>query len=351
MPTKNLIVFRTDSRGAKGLNSVERCIHLADAHRKRSGSIHFAISENNSDLCAMLESKQMKYSIVSSKIGSMEDCEEVLALTSELRASALVIDGAVFQRKYLKTSAKSLFTAVLDDEGERPLPVQLIINSSFSADERFYTCRADSTLLLGPEFQILSPEITQWTKPIASRAAGTIPRYFISCIDERSTARILDSLPRPMATTVLAVGGSADCQILSAAVRMACIRGYTVEHMAVNSVSDSILFSDAAIVCPDSPIGLLAYCGISTLVVASENSRWREVQRIAEEKATLNNTPLDQASDSELSSTIAEFMGEISRGARFGERLSALVDGHGTVRILDCIEESIRPRLRLMDAA
>lgn len=351
MPTKNLIVFRIDNRGTMGRHAVQRCIYLADAHRKRGGAVHFSLSESNSYFQSELESKQMNSSVVSSAVGSMEDCEELGALTSELRASAIVIGGAVFHRKYLEKCAHRLFTAVLDDEGDRPMPVQLIINGSFSADERFYTCRADSTLLLGPKYQILDPEITQWTKPIARRAVGTVPRYFISCIDEHSTARILDSMPAPSSATILCVNGPLDCPILSAAVRSACVRGYTIEYIAASSVSDSILYSDAAIVCPDSPIGLLAYCGISTLVIASENDRWREVQRIAEEKATIHNTPLDQASEGELSGTLAEFMGEINQGARIGERLSALVDGHGTVRILDCIEESMQPRLRLLDAA
>ncbi|MBL4633565.1 MAG: hypothetical protein JKY56_06825 [Kofleriaceae bacterium] len=350
MPTKNLIIFRIDGRGAIGRRSMERCLYLATAHEQRGGRAHFALNERDDEIESILGQRGIGVSSIDSTIGSMADCEELLEVATSIGASAIVIDGAVFESKYLETSAQSLFTAVIDDGGERTLPVQLVINSGFAADERFYTCRADSSLLLGPKFQVLDPEITRWAKPTMTEV-GRIPRYYISSIDEHNTARILNSMPSPTQTSILCVSGPIDCPILNAATRDACAQGYTIEHVGPSAVADTLFYCDAAVVCPDSPIGLLAYLGVPSLVIANDSDRTREVRRLAEEEATRSIMPMDELSDNELSSSLSEFFEDSKQRQMQGERLSALVDGNGTTRILDCIRESLRPNLRLLDAA
>ncbi len=350
MPTKNLIIFRIDGRGIIGRKSMERCLYLATAHEQRGGRVHFVLNERSDEIESILEQRCIGVSSIDATIGSMADCEELLEVATSVGASAIVIDGAVFDSKYLETSAHRLFTAVLDDGGERTLPVQLVINSGFAADERFYTCRADSSLLLGPKFQVLDPEITRWAKP-GFTEMGTIPRYFINSTDGYNTARILSSMPSPTQTSILCVSGPIDCPSLNTATRDACARGYTVEHVGPSAMAETLFYCDAAVVCPDSPIGLLAYLGVPSLVIAIDSDTSREVRRLEEEGAIQSIMSMDKLGDNELSSELSEFFEDSKQRKMRRECLSALVDGNGTNRILDCIEESLRPNLRLLDAA
>ncbi len=345
-----LIIFRVDTRGAAGKRSLERCLMLAAAHQQRGGRAQFAIQQNQQTARNLIAAKGLAELTISGTIGSEHDAEELLCAAANCGASSIVVDGRSFGAAYLQTLSQTIFTAVMEDEGERVLPVQLIINSSFSADERFYTCRADSRLLLGPSFKLVSPEIANWPAP--ERAPrSVIKRLFVHSEDDHASARVLDALPVCKGTTIVTVLGSRTCKILDTAARAACSRGYIIEQISRSAATDALFLTDAAIVTSESFSGLIGFLGIPSLCLSNDRDDARETHRMAEEGANVHTQPLREMSNQQLESTIEDFILDEAQRRRFSNRVAGLIDGNGGERILDIMREMQTPKLRILKAA
>ncbi len=345
-----LIIFRVDTRGSKGNRALQRCLILAEAHMRRGGRVQFAVQQNQQTARNLIRARGLQEIAISGPVGSDADMQELVDAVAEGSPSSVVIDGRCFGSKYLSAVASKVFTAVIEDDGERVLPVQLIINSNFSADERFYTCRADARLLLGPEYKLVSPEIANWPKPERTPKAA-IERIFLTSSDDHVSARVLDALPRSNKTTIVTLLGSRTCPVLDTAARAACARGYIIEQISRNTVADSLLFSDAAIVTSESMSGLIGFLGIPTLCLSHDREDVRETHRLAEEGANVHMAPMSQTTSQDLSAVIENFLLDEPQRLRFGKRIGSMVDGQGAERILDSLAGIQTPKLRILEAA
>jgi len=345
-----LIIFRVDTRGNKGSRALQRCLILAEAHIARGGRAQFAIQQNQQSARTLIAARGLQEVTITGRVGTDADMEELLCAVTNGGAASVVIEGRCFGKTYLSTMASNVYTAVIEDDGERVLPVQLIINTSFAADERFYTCRSDAQLLLGPEYKLVSPDIAAWPKP--ERAPKSIiERIFLTSSDDHVSARVLDALPRPRRTTIVTLLGSRTCPILDAAARAACARGYIIEQVSRNAATDALLFSDAAIVTTESMSGLIGFLAIPTLCLAQDREDSRETHRLAEEGANMHMAPMSQTSNQELEAALESFLLDEPQRHRFGKRIGSMIDGQGTERILDRIASAQVPKLRLLKAA
>lgn len=351
MSNKNPIIFRVDCKSPRAQDSLERCLILAETHARRGGGVHFAIDQSAQGAREILAAQGLSEITITAPSGSDEDCAQVLCAATTLGASAVVIDGIGFGTPYLTELAASIYTAVILDGDERVLPVQLVINASCSADERFYTCRADTKLLLGPQYQMVRPEISDWPKPERPSGDADTQRIFVATGDDHHTARLLDCMPAPKKATILSVQGSQDCPILNAAARSACARGYIVEELSPSCVSDALLFSDAAISSAESYPALRAFYGIPSLTLSIRPEHNREVHRLAEEGANLHTPPMNEMDNQEIEACIHDFLRDERGRERMGKRLSALMDGLGAERVLDCIAAPQKPSIQVLEAA
>tara|TARA_R110002073_G_scaffold245044_3_gene407396 strand:+ start:55620 stop:56675 length:1056 start_codon:yes stop_codon:yes gene_type:complete len=345
-----LLLFRVDTRGSQGNRALLRCLILADAHIQRGGRVAFALQQSQKTARNFIAARGLEAVTISGATGSDKDLEELLSAVADGGASSVVIEGRCFGNVYLSTLASNVFTAVIEDDGERVLPVQLIINSSFSADERFYTCRADARLLLGPDYKLVGPEVSNWPKPEQAPKAA-IERIFLTSSDDSISARALDALPTSNKTTIVTVLGSRTCPILDAAARAACARGYIIEQISHTAVTDALLFCDAAIVTSESMSGLIGFLGIPTLCLAHDREDARETQRLAEEGANVHLAPMSLTTHHDLTIAIENFLLDEPQRNRFGKRLASMVDGQGAERILDRLVAVQVPKLRILKAA
>ncbi len=354
--TDRLMFFRVDTQGEKGARALERCLILAEAHVARGGQVQFALGESQTAANEIIAARGFCRIPISGSIGSEEDSEQLLRAVAEDGANAVVIEGRGFASDYLSAIASKVYTAVLDQGGERVLPVQLIVNSNFSADEHFYTCRADSRLLLGAQFRLVSPDLAAWPKPEQPNektAEGVFngERVFVTSSNDHNSARILDALPAPTKTTIITLLGSRFCPVLDQSARSACARGYIIEQISRSTLADCLPFCDAAILTSESFTGQIGYLGIPTLCLSDDSAGSREVHRLAEEGANMHVPPLCETNNQELTQTIQDFLADEPQRKRFGKRIESMIDGNGAERILHCIEQAVVPRLRVLKAA
>jgi len=354
--TDHLLIFRVDTREKeKGARALERCLILAEAHVARGGQVAFALGEAQGAASEVIAARGFRRIPITASVGSKEDSEQLLRAVSDGGAKAVVVEGRKFASDYLKALASKVYTAVIEQGGERVLPVQLIINSSFSADEHFYTCRADSRLLLGPKFKLVRQDLRAWPKP--EQPSGDVveevnsERVFVTSSDDHTSARILDAMPSPSKTTIITLLGSRSCSDLDQSARAACARGYIVEQISRSTLTDCLPFCDLAIVTNESFSGQIGYLGIPTLCLSKDRDSSREVHRMAEEGANMHTPPLSETNHQELTQAIRDFLVDEPQRKRFGKRIESMIDGNGANRILGCIEQAVMPRLHVLKAA
>ncbi len=352
--TDQLIIFRVDTQGEKGTLALQRCLLLAEAHVARGGQVQFALGDTETAASEIVAARGFSKISISGRIGSEQDSEQLLFSAAQNGANAVVIEGHRFSSDYLTTVASKVYTAVLAQSGERVLPVQLIVNSNFSADEHFYTCRADSRLLLGAQFKLVDPGLTAWPKPEQPSEKPAVfhgERIFVTSSDDHNSARILDAMPAPTKTTIITLLGSRFCPVLDQSARSACARGYIIEQISRSTLADCLPFCDVAILTSESFTGQIGYLGMPTLCLSEDSDHLREVHRLAEEGATMHVPPLCETNNQELTQIIQGFLLDEPQRRRFGKRIESMIDGNGAERILNCIEQAVVPRLRILKAA
>lgn len=146
------VVFRTSVGPNAGLGHLRRCLTLAQALKSRGVQAYFAIDRSPSavhlvDRCGFIAVEEDGERDVS----SARECIE------QYSASMVIVDSYAIEAESLQ-QIRNTFVAVLDDLGNRPLPVDLIVNGSISALALKYYALPETRLLLGPEYVLLRDE-------------------------------------------------------------------------------------------------------------------------------------------------------------------------------------------------
>lgn len=97
-------------------------------------------------------------------VASLQDgdtsLEETLDIVRQTGATALVVDSYDVSEEALAATHVS-FVAVIDDLGDRSLPVDLVINGSIHAMALHYRVQSRTRLLLGPRYMLLRDEFAR----------------------------------------------------------------------------------------------------------------------------------------------------------------------------------------------
>jgi hypothetical protein len=105
------------------------------------------------------------------------DLRHTVGLATEWSADALVVDSYDAPADRLAGIGVRV-VAVIDDLGDRPLPVTIVVNGAAQAQDLRYRVRPDTTLCLGPEYVLLRAEFadepTRDIQPRIRRALVTV---------------------------------------------------------------------------------------------------------------------------------------------------------------------------------
>jgi UDP-2,4-diacetamido-2,4,6-trideoxy-beta-L-altropyranose hydrolase len=326
------VLVLTEGGPSVGLGHVRRCLTLAGAVKRLGIEATFAVS-GGSAVEELIESA----GFAASAVNDLADAEEVAGAVERSGAAAIVIDSYRVDEPVFRT-CKAAVTVAIDDVADRPLPVDIVVNSAPGAQRLPYRDLTDALLLLGSDYALLRPEF-------AARAHRTI---------RASIERVLVTL------------GGGDHRVLSSEVAQWCLAARSTAEIEIVAgpfwpgkepiVSDrmtvlddpdmreAMLRADLAVSAGGQTLFELAATGLPAVVIETASNQRRNIADFAAAgtvigTGTASNAELRVAFDSALSALASAEVREA-----MSTRGPALVDGRGAERTAAAIAKLMESR-------
>ncbi len=343
------LVFRVEAGPAIGSGHLMRCLALAEAHADRNGSAIFVTTGQAPALEDRVSEGGFEVAHIEGPVGTVEDASSTLGIAERARADFVFVDGYDFGPTYhqkLRSTGPPL--AVMDDGKERQSQVaDLVINQNLHASEASYRGReAHTRLLLGVEHVLLRREFMRFSKWRRKVSAGA--NRLLVTLGGSDPENVTENVVRALAphhtvdATVVVGGANPRLERLEA---LAASAGAHIRIRAnVRSMAAIMSRSDVAISSGGSTVWELAFMGLPAIVGAStaveelvlgglkKNDVFCLAGRFA---ANRGESIVDEA---------LALLGDTSRRTTMSTRARALIDGNGTSRVLDAMDEVLAAR-------
>jgi UDP-2,4-diacetamido-2,4,6-trideoxy-beta-L-altropyranose hydrolase len=157
-----LVVVRTVCGGQTGYGHLTRCLSLAEALHSEGAKTVFLLDSADhitrkkvADFGADL--------LVLAQISSLrDDLLFVVEYVKDHGATAVVLDGYLFDQQYLNRLSREVCCLFIDDLRALQPSTALILSQSPGANESDYALRESSSLLLGLEYALIAPLLVRY---------------------------------------------------------------------------------------------------------------------------------------------------------------------------------------------
>lgn len=337
------LLLRADAGGRLGFGHVMRCLALGQAWQEAGGRAVFAAATLPKSLEARITAEGAVVERLPVEPGGEADARETGRLAGRLGARWVVLDGyqlGVDVQERLKGCG--LRVLAVDDYGHaRRYAADLVLNQNLQADAALYPHLGPSTrLLLGLPYLLLRREFwgwRGWVRPTPARARKVLVTMGGTDPDNVTlqVVRAVGRLPAGAAEVVAVVGGG---NPHGASLEEAARRTPGVELRAdVRDMPALMAWADVAVSAAGSTSWELAFMGLPALsVVLADNQ--------APVAAALEHMGLAWALGEgttltleRISAALQELLADQPRRAEMSRRGRALVDGRGSLRVVDAM--------------
>lgn len=165
------VVMRADGGPGIGLGHVRRCVALAEALRGRGAAVTFVVPDHPALLATVADAGFPARTV---EAGEAATLVVTRVIARELGATAVVLDGYDIREDALRTALAPL-TVVIDDLGDRELPVDVVINGNVYAPRLGYRVAPHTLVLTGSRYAILRAELADAPeRPVRSRVENVL---------------------------------------------------------------------------------------------------------------------------------------------------------------------------------
>jgi len=331
------VAFRTEAGPGIGLGHIRRCSALAEALRALGVESLFLVAGDPRARESLVAAGCEAVPVEPARdlAGTLERCRE-------RSVRVIVVDSYAVATSYLTAlDTAGLRVAVIDDVGDRDLPVDLVINVSAGAERLRYRGAPHTRYLLGPRHALLRTSFGQGGTRSGTDRAN---RILITV----GGADPLDLTSRLIGWTTRALGAveqevvlgpfSARSAALQAAVDAA--GGRVLLHEDPKDVAPLMLAADMAVCGGGQTTSELAATGTPAIAI-----------RLAENQ-TLNLTALSEAGtlvwagdarDTDLGAKVTTALAGLGADSARRDQMSrtgrTLVDGRGAARVARAVAE------------
>jgi UDP-2,4-diacetamido-2,4,6-trideoxy-beta-L-altropyranose hydrolase len=263
------------------------------------------------------------------------DLRRTLELTAEWRADALVVDSYDAPTDRLADTSVRV-VAVIDDLGNRPLPVTVVINGAAHARDLSYRVRPDTTMCLGLEYVLLRAEFSmepqRKTLPRIRRALVTVGGADPTLLTSSLVAWAHEALDG--AALDVLVGPFWSREARAAAEKTAKEGRDVVLHEDPKEIRELMLSCDVALTGGGQTVYELAATATPAVAIRLFENQTGNLQAMSREDVLL--WPAD-ASDGDLRTRVVHALRSLdadpTRRSALGTRARLLVDGRGASRV------------------
>lgn len=367
------VALRVDASTATGTGHAMRCLALAEGLRERGADVHFICRDHPGNLAALLERCSMPCTLLprpsavlkeagddAASLGAteIEDAEQTIAALAGRRPDWLIADhygiGSAWERR-LDGYANRLL--IVDDLANRGHVCDMLLdqNHLHPIDERYrglvpVACR----LLLGPRYALLRTEFAAAISAPAARAGrqARVFVYFGGSDRDNMTGRTLDALmePRFRDLQVDIVLGANHAH--GASIRhQAAARPGTRVHDSMPELASLMTGADLAIGAGGITTWERLCLGVPSLVIAIADNQVPSCQALAADGMINYLGMQERISAADIRAALQACLADKQRLRQQVLRGQALVDGHGTARVVEQLLPSAIAALRLRPAS
>lgn len=340
------VVFRVDASARIGAGHLSRCLTLARALASEGARVSVASRAPTDHARAWIAREGHALLAIA------EDEDEIAASLERARdADLAVVDGYGFGPELLGAlRAPGRVLAAFDDLGDRPLPVDAVLNGNLYGDAIDYAALAPGALLLvGAQHALVREEFTAARRLRETRPRPTLPHLLVTMGGADPTSETekalaaLDLLARrsiPLTATVVVGGSNPRAEALrAAAARLGPDVAVVVD---VTDMGARMAASDLALTAAGSTCLELACVGVAALaVVVADNQRGvaEAVARLGLGRV-LGESPAVTAEA--MAGAIADLLADPAARAAMEREQRARVDGQGAPRVAAALTRLVR---------
>jgi UDP-2,4-diacetamido-2,4,6-trideoxy-beta-L-altropyranose hydrolase len=342
---KNLVI-RADGNSQIGTGHVMRCLSLAQAWQDTGGISHFVIAGATPSLEERLRDEGMVVHSIVTLPGSADDVALTTALTRQVEAPWIVVDGYHFDANYQRAiKGSDLRLLFLDDYGHAGhYYADLVLNQNIYADESLYANREPgSNLLLGTRYVLLRREFWPWrdwkreTRPVARKVLITLG----GADPDNVTLQVIQALQsaeiQALEAKVVIGVSNPHTEMLQATIRDPKSKIQNRKICLERNVTDMparMAWADVAISAGGSTCWELAFMGLPNLaLILADNQRPLATGLDAAGVAINLGRPAALAS-AKIAQALAELANAPEKRAAMARRGREVVDGAGAGRIV-----------------
>jgi UDP-2,4-diacetamido-2,4,6-trideoxy-beta-L-altropyranose hydrolase len=333
------IAIRADASAAIGLGHVKRCLALAEALRERGASVAFFWRTIDADCAALITALGFaSHAFASAPVDNEDDDADAFLAASRTFAPQVVLAdhyglGAPWHQAVRRGSGARL--AAIDDLGDRPMAVDLLVDHNFAVDHRakHRHLPADTRLLGGPPFALLSPGYANAARHQLSETVRSIG-IFMGGADEVNLSELVLAVVREQP----AFGGLVEIATTSVNPNLVRLRRAAESRPGTRITLDQ---RDLATFFARHDLHLGAgggatwercCIGAPTLAMLAAPNQ-RQVLLPLQQLGVVRVVAADPPTPSDIAPALHELIADAALRRALSTRAQALVDGRGASRV------------------
>lgn len=342
------LLIRADGSNAIGTGHIMRCLSLAQAWRRTSGSVIFVSAEMTLSLKSRLLREGFQTAELSATPGTREDAERTIELAKCMNASWIVADSYKFGLDYQQiVKAADLRLLLLDDYGHAGKYIgDIVLNQNLSANVDLYTARAPNTrLLLGTRYALLREEFLlwrDWRREIPDHARKVL--VTLGGVDSNNVTNAVLQILAGFADleSIVVVGGSnphfekLNAEIAKSKAQIRLIVGAT-------DMPELMAWADVAVAASGATSWELAFMGLPSLLLVLADNQHAVAEAL--DRAGVAHKITTECIAGELATLLTDADGRRAMCQRGRE----LVDAKGAGRVTACMRSAALKLRRVED--
>jgi UDP-2,4-diacetamido-2,4,6-trideoxy-beta-L-altropyranose hydrolase len=335
------LLIRADASAVIGSGHVMRCLALAQAWQDQGSHTIFAMAMEAPALEARLKSEGVELLNLLTRLGSLEDARQIIALAKKVQAIWIVVDGYHFGAEYQRCIKESgLKLLVIDDFGHlESYNADLVLNQDLCAEEILYRNRASFTrLLLGPRYALIRHEFSKWRE--WNREISDVGRKVLVTMGggdpDNVTFKVIQSLQQVdvdgLEAVVVVGATNTHYEELKSAVRSSHVPIRLEQN--VTSMPELMGWADVAVSAGGSTCWELSLMGLPALILLLADNQRENTRLLHMVDAVISLGWHREVACERIASALEGLCEEKDQRVKMSSVGRGLVDGKGAARVV-----------------